>query len=422
LKSELGTATNFAEFILSGFLHLQQQPTSPFTFAVPSMKVTEVNSPHRIRGFLEVPVSIYQNDPNWIRPLDQDIENVFDEKKNKLFRHGKARRWILSNDDGTYIGRIAAFINEQTARQSEYVAGGIGFFECINNQDAANLLFITARDWLAQFGMEAMDGPINFGDRQAWWGLQVEGFAPPTYQMNYNPPYYINLFENYGFRLYFDQLVFNYEVAKPVPESFQQKAERIFKSPAFEFSHLKKKMLKKYAADITSIYNEAWAGMGHFRKVNEEQTLNTLRKMLPVMDEKLIWFGYYKSKPVAFFIMLPEINQIIRHLNGKMNWWSKLKFFYYQRTGKVNKMFGVLFGVVPDFQGKGIDGAVIMAAAKVIQPMNKYLNLEMNWVGDFNPKMIKMVENLGTTVCKRYRTYRYLFDRSKPFTRYPIMH
>lgn len=373
------------------------------------------------KQFLEVPLSIYKNDPNFIRPLDDDINSIFDPEKNKLFGKGEAIRWILQDDKEKLIGRVAAFVNEATARQSEYVTGGMGFFECIDDQNAAAILFDACKDWLVARGMEAMDGPINFGDRQSWWGLQVEGFSPPIYTMNYNPPYYIGLFERYGFQTYFNQLVFNYPVDKPVPEVFLKKAERIFRSPAFRFEHIRKTRLEKYAADITEIYNSGWAKMSHFKPTTFEQTMATMKKMLPVMDENLIWFGYFREKPIAFFIMLPEINQIIRHLNGKMNTFSKIKFAYLRWRGVVDKMFGVLFGVVPEFQGKGIDGALIVAAGKVIQPMKKYKNLEMNWVGDFNPKMVKMVENLETTVVKRYRTYRKIFDPSKPFSRAPTV-
>ncbi len=119
--------------------------------------------------------------------------------------------------------------------------------------------------------------------------------------------------------------------------------------------------------------------------------------------------------------MLPEINQVIKYLNGRMDGWGKIKFLYYKSLGVIDKMFGVLFGVVPEFQGKGIDGAVIMAAGRVIQPMKRYKNLEMNWIGDFNPKMIKLVENLGTKVVKRYSTFRKIFDHAKPFSRAPIL-
>jgi GNAT superfamily N-acetyltransferase len=380
------------------------------------MELAEVKDERTKREFLEVPIGIYKTDHNWVRPLDNDINAVFDPEKNKLFNSGAAIRWILK-DDSRLIGRIAAFVNDKTARTSEYATGGVGFFECINNHDAAHQLFAVAQNWLAAKGMEAMDGPINFGDRSAWWGLQVEGFAPPTYQMNYNPPYYPDLFESYGFQTYFDQLVFNYAVDKEVPSLFREKAERIFRSSAFRFEFINKKELNKYAKDLTQIYNEAWSKMGHFKPVTVEQTMVTMKKMLPIMDEKIIWFGYFKDRPIAFFIMLPEINQVIRYLNGRMDWYGKLKFAYYRWRGVIDKMFGVLFGVVPEFQGKGIDGALIIAAAKVVQPLKKYNNLEMNWIGDFNPKMIKMVENLGTTLTKRYRTYRKLFDPSLPFKR-----
>jgi hypothetical protein len=385
------------------------------------MQLIEVNTPRAQKQFLEVPLSIYRNDPNWIRPLDSDINSIFDREKNKLFKHGDAIRWILKDDSGKLIGRVAAFINENTTHASEYATGGIGFFESINDQQAANILFDAGKQWLIARGMEAMDGPINFGDRQSWWGLQIEGFAPPVYQMNYNPPYYIELFERYGFQTYFNQLVFNYPVDKPVPEIFLKKAERIFRSPAFRFEHVKKNQLEKYAADTAQIYNEAWTKMEHFKPTTTGQALEMMKKMLPIMDEKIIWFGYFKDRPIAFFIMLPEINQVIRYLNGQMNLFRKLQFGYLRWRGVIDKMFGVLFGVVPEFQGKGIDGALIVAAGKVVQPMKRYKNLEMNWVGDFNPKMVKMVENLETTVVKRYRTYRKIFDPSKPFSRAPIL-
>ncbi|MBX7108510.1 MAG: hypothetical protein K1X61_07685 [Chitinophagales bacterium] len=385
------------------------------------MRLIAVTDQVSEKRFLEVPVSIYKHDANWVRPLDNDIKAVFDPAKNKLLKTGAAMRWILVNEAGVRIGRIAAFVNEKTARTSEYVTGGIGFFECINDQRAANVLFDAAREWLAARGMEAMDGPINFGDRSSWWGLMVEGFAPPSYQMNYNLPYYIQLFENYGFQTYFNQLVFRYNIEDEVPELFRAKAERIFKSPAFRFEHIRKKQLEKYAADLTKVYNEAWVKMGHFNPVTNEQTLGMIKKMLPVMDERLIWFGYYKDRPIAFFVMLPEINQVIRYLNGRLDWYGKLKFAYYRWRGVIDKMSGILFGVVPDFQGKGIDGALIVATGKVVQPLKKYKTLEMNWIGDFNPKMIRMVENLGTTVSKRYRTYRKIFDPSKPFSRAPML-
>jgi hypothetical protein len=131
-----------------------------------------------------LPVRLYKTTPAWIRPLDKDIESVFDPATNKTFRHGQCKRWILQDDAGVTIGRVAAFVNEKTVlKGNDQPTGGMGFFECINDRNAAFMLFEQCRTWLQQRGMEAMDGPINFGNRDRWWGLLVEGFdKEPNYQ------------------------------------------------------------------------------------------------------------------------------------------------------------------------------------------------------------------------------------------------
>src|ERR1700742_4928452 len=161
------------------------------------MQLIEVTTPSLAKEFLGVNVEINRSIPGYIRPIDKEIEEVFDPKQNKAFRQGELARWILKDEDRT-IGRIAAFVNKKYRNKGDDVpVGGIGFFDCINNQEAADLLFDVARHWLSQRGMEAMDGPINFGERDKWWGLLVEGFNEPLWSMNFNPPYYSTLFENY---------------------------------------------------------------------------------------------------------------------------------------------------------------------------------------------------------------------------------
>src|SRR3712207_5526274 len=132
------------------------------------MKIIEVSEQNE-SDFIHVPCVIYKGDRKWIRPLNKDIEAVFDKKKNKFFRHGEATRWILKDDSNKPIGRIAAFINRKTANTFEQPTGGMGFFECIDNTDAAFKLFDTCKAWLQAKGMEAMDGPINFGEKDRFW-------------------------------------------------------------------------------------------------------------------------------------------------------------------------------------------------------------------------------------------------------------
>lgn len=160
------------------------------------MKLMTADDPRIIRDWMRLPWSIYRNDPNWIPHLRQDIEKVFDPKRNKLFKGGTAQRWVLYDDAGAAVGRVAAFVNPKTARTEERPTGGMGFFECINDRAAATLLLDAARDWLSAQGMEAMDGPINFGEKNMYWGLLIDNFTdPPIYGVNYNPPYYRDLLE-----------------------------------------------------------------------------------------------------------------------------------------------------------------------------------------------------------------------------------
>lgn len=386
------------------------------------MQIIEVKDKSTAKEFLMLPVYLYQDEPHWIRPLDKDISNVFEPRVNKYFKNGVCTRWILKRGEET-IGRIAAFINHKTVnKDNDQPTGGIGFFECINNQEAAHLLFDTGKQWLEAKGMEAMDGPINFGDRDAWWGLLVDGFdIEPNYQCNYHFPYYQQLFENYGFRVYFKQYTFGRNTFDPLSPKLKEKADMAHQDPHYHFEHIKKNQLQKYAEDFRTVYNDAWARHPGVAKMSSLQAKAIIQRMKPIMDEKIMWFGYYKNEPVGFYINLPELNQVFKYVNGKLDLKGKVIFLYHQLMKTNKKMLGVVFGISPDHQGKGVDGALIHATRVMVQEKYKrYPKLEMNWIGDFNPKMIRVVEQVGGDIVKTHHTYRYLFDRTKEFKRMKI--
>ncbi|MDQ3537104.1 MAG: hypothetical protein M3421_15915, partial [Bacteroidota bacterium] len=272
---------------------------------------------HQEQEFLRVHFDLNQHNGNWIRPLDKDVAEVFNPNKNKYFLHGEATRWLLYNEKGNPEGRIAAFVNTRYKNKGDTVrVGGIGFFDCVNQQEAANQLFDTARQWLQQRGMEAMDGPINFGERDKWWGLLVAGFQPPLYNMNYNPPYYQELFENYGFRNFYNQICWSLPVAgesTQLQPKFYEVHKTFVANPDFRAEHLKKKQFDKFAAAFCTVYNRAWAQHEGNKEMSKEQALRLFLAMKPVMDEKLIWFVFHKEEPVAMWINIPNINQIVSH-------------------------------------------------------------------------------------------------------------
>lgn len=389
------------------------------------MNVVEVGSKSTIKEFIQFPVRLYKNENSWIRPLDKDIESVFDPKKNKTFRNGKCIRWILQDDAGRTIGRIAAFVNQKTvSKDNDQPTGGVGFFECINDQQAANVLFDKAKKWLEDEGMEAMDGPVNFGERDKWWGCLVDGFEiEPNYNCNYNFPYYQELFENYGFQTYFKQFTFGRKVRAPFSQRLMEKGEKIMadKESGYTFEHLKLKNLDKYTEDFRIVYNKAWARHKGVSQMTSLQAKAIMKQMKPIIDEKIIWFGYHSGEPVAFYINLPEVNQIFKYVNGKLDLIGKLKFVYHKWRKSCNKMLGLVFGITPEHQGKGVEGALVLATAQMVQKdYQRYDDLEMNWIGDFNPKMIRVVEQVGGDIVKTHITYRKLFDENKLFKRSPI--
>ncbi len=387
------------------------------------MKLFVVNDARTAREFLDVHVILNKHHEGWIQPLDKDIEDVFSPERNKTFRSGECVRWVMKDASGKLIGRIAAFVNKKYRTMGdEQPTGGIGFFDCINDQAAANLLFDTAKQWLQERGMGAMDGPINFGDRDRWWGLQVEGYVNPPYGMNYNPPYYETLFRNYGFETFFNQVCFALNVKDRIQDKFYERHAALAKDPNYSARHIKKNQLEKFAQDFTTVYNKAWAQHGGGKEITKEQTMTLFKKMKPVLDEKIVWFAYYKEDPIAIWINLPELNQYFKHMHGKFGLLQKLQFLWLKMIGACRKFTGIVFGVVPEFQAKGVDAYIIVeGGTKVIQAQNLYDDYEMQWIGDFNPKMMNIGQSLGAYPSRRLVTFRYLFDRTKEFKRHPIL-
>ena len=327
----------------------------------------EVTTPALEREWLDFPKRIYKGNRNWVCPLDVDVLEVFNPSKNELFADGEAIRWVARDARGELVGRIAAFYNREKASIEEQPTGGCGFFESIDDQQVADMLFEASRMWLASRGMEAMDGPINFGQRRDWWGLLVEGYEfQPLYKNPYNPPYYKELFENYGFKNYFNQHSFIWRVNdSEANKQIFARAERLYTVPGYRVENIDMNNLEEAAESFRVIYNKAWALFSGVKPMTQEEALEMVREMKPIIDPNIIFFAYFNEEPIGFFITV--------------KYWQFL-----ERT------------------------------------KNPYKSMELAWIGDFNPVMNRMIE---TYVCatrhKVHTTYRYLFDRTKEFHRCP---
>lgn len=383
------------------------------------MNIVEVKTPVEIQEFLDFPARLYEEDTSYIRPLDKDVEDVFNIRKNKLFKIGECARFLFKNKKNETVGRVAVFVNPKY--ENGKPIGGIGFFDCIHCQETANFIFDFCKDWLQKRGMEAMDGSINFGERDKFWGVLTDGFTEPLYGMNYNAPYYESLFQNYGFQVYFNQLCYARSIYAEISSVFTSMHEKHSKNPAISAKPMKKNQLEKFARDFTEIYNKAWASHQGGKKLEYTKTLSMFRSMKPVLNEHISWFVYENEKPIAMWINLPDLNQWFKYLNGKFGIFQKLKFLWLQKFKKNKKMVGLVFGIVPEWQRTGIDGYMIWEGTQHLRKYTNFETTELQWIGDFNPKMMKIAQNLDTEVTRKLVTYRYWFDREREFERHPTI-
>jgi hypothetical protein len=269
--------------------------------------------------------------------------------------------------------------------------------------------------------MEAMDGPVNFGERDSWWGLLVQGFQDVPYKMNYNPAYYKEFFEDYGFRDYFKQYCFTMNIADAVDPLFYRQHAMIARDPLYRAVHIDKNRLDQFADDFCTIFNSAWGGHDEGRSVDRANIRRQFNKMKPLIDETLIWFVYHDDKPIAFWVNLPDLNEAVRHFNGRFGWWQKLQLIARIKLGKFQRVNGFVFGVVPEHQCTGVVGFLIIEGASVMKKLGRYKEYEMQWQGDFNPRMVRIGRALGKQNSRLLITYRYLFDPNQPFQRHPVL-
>ena len=367
-----------------------------------SLRVEEVLTVKQIRLFHQFTRDLHKENDAFISHIDQDVDGIFNPNKNSEFSSGEAKRWLLYSNN-TICGKVAAFYNRKTG------FAGIGFFDSLNDQAIANKLFDTAIDWLKENGYNRVEAPVNFGERDKYWGLLVEGFNCPAYQENYNFPYYKELFETYGFT---KSIVQTTSEARPDDidyNKYKRFTDRLEERGGFKAKHFKISEMDNFVKDFTLIYNQAWEQHEHFVPFTEERVKALFTEMKPIIREDILWFLYEGNKPIAFYLSIIDLNQIFRHVNGNMNLWGKLKFLWFKNTVKINKIRGIIFGVVPEYQSKGVYSILIIKMFEVMKKDPNLVSTELAWIGDFNPKMHALFKSLNAKKVKVHFTYEKLF-------------
>ncbi len=372
-----------------------------------SIEIELVETESDKNKFIQFPYKLYANQKNWVEPLRFDVRNNLNEKKNPFYQHAKVKLW-LARKNGEIAGRIAGIINHNHNTFYKDKVGFFGFFECINDKNVSTLLFDKASDFLKENGFDTIRGPVSPSTNDEC-GLLIDSFeSPPVMLMPYNPKYYIEIIENYGFEKAKD--LYALWISKDVikDEKMMDKLDRIsdmiLKKENLTIRKVNLKDFQNEVQKVRDIYNNAWEENWGFVPMTEDEFKYIAANLKLAVDEDFVEFAEIEGNPVGFSLAIPDINQAIKGLNGKLFPFGFLKFLLNKK--KINQLRVIILGVKKEYHKKGIDAIFYR---NVIRAGNKkgYRGAEISWVLEDNNAMLQTAVKLGANV---YKTYR-IFDK-----------
>ena len=363
------------------------------------LNIREVGNKQDIMTFIRFPWQIYQGDRYWIPPLIKDQLQKF--SKSHPFRSHAKMILFLASKGGQFIGRIAGIIDHQYVDYHQEKVGFFGFFESVHDAQVAEILLSKVRDWLKEQGMEKMAGPMNPSTNDEC-GLLIDGFnESPCLMMPYNPPYYPSLLEGFGLKKAMDLYAYRLEKSFFLEDRLIRITERsIRKEPQLWVRPINLRHFNEELKIVKEIYNHAWSRNWGFVPLTDEEINDLARNLKPLVVPDLVLFAYWDKEPVGFSVSIPDYNEVLKHLNGKVGLLGALKFLYYSR--KIKTIRVMLLGVNQAFRKKGIEGLLYLETCK--RGIKRgYPKAECSWILENNPLMQHGIEAMGG---KRYKTYR----------------
>ena len=352
--------------------------------------------------------AVYAGNPQYVYPLRSDIEGILSEK-NAAFTGDNLRRWVV-RDRTRPVGRIAAFVDTERNEQLDLPVGGIGFFESIEDDTVAELLFGAAEHWLRGLGMHAVDGPINFGERDKFWGLLVRGWYRPIYQETYNPPYYERLFTDHGYLPHEQCLTMRGVVSEFPGDRLGKLAARVRERYGLYTEQIRPNALRKGADDFAEAYNAAFNHWPYFKPLTGDDVYPTFQQMKPIMDPHLTCIAYTKEgRPIGLAGLIPDINCFLGGVHGKLNWLGLPKFLYrlkFQKQPRNCK--GIAFGIAQDYQRQGVYPLMVdaMFQSGDRHTSRTYRYVDMATIRGHNKLMVDTCRQMNTEIHRVHMAYR----------------
>jgi GNAT superfamily N-acetyltransferase len=361
-----------------------------------------VKSKKDLMKFIKLPWKIYKDDPYWVPHLIMERKKILDRTKNPFFRHSEAE-YFLAERNGEIVGRIAAIKNDLHNEEHKDKVGFIGFFECINDQTVASELFNSAKEWLKTKGFTSMRGPANPSSNDEY-GLLVEGFNDsPRILMTYNPEYYINLFENYGFRKARDLYAVKLENNKVLSSEKLKRVQEIARQRSgIKIRPLDMKNFNHELELFKEVYNKTWEPNWGFVPMTDEEINAMAKDLKPLVEPSIVLFGEINNKIVGFALVMLDYNYILKQMNGKLFPFGFLKLYTQKKKIKWARI--IVLGVLPEYQKKGLDSVFYWQIVNRCADIGIFLG-EASWILEDNEMMLRGAEVMNGEKYKTYRIY-----------------
>jgi len=368
---------------------------------VNELTVRPICSKRDAYSFIRFLWKIYRDYPAWIPPLVMDRKKLMDREKNPFYKHSDAE-FYLAERDGIVVGRIAAIINHNHNKEHGEKIGFFGFFECIDDQSVADALFDTVKKYLKERGVTAMRGPVNPSINDEI-GLLIEGFdLSPAIMMTYNPPYYINLIEKYGFKKAKDLYAYLLDQRTVYTDRFNRAHELAKQRQKLSFRGFDMKHFYDEVDRVKKIYNKAWAKNWGAVPMTDEEFDALAADLKQIIVPDLVIFAEKEGKQIGFALSLPDINIALKYnKNGNI-----LPALYYLKTKKkeINLVRILVLGVIPEYLSTGAGAALFYETAIRAKKLG-YQYGEASWILEDNEPMVKSAEAMQGKITKRYRIY-----------------
>ncbi|WDI32707.1 hypothetical protein PUV54_05790 [Hyphococcus flavus] len=378
------------------------------SLATNAIDVRSVASSADRKLFIQLPNTLYKDDPNYIAPLEFEIGSRLDANKNPGLKDSPHQLWIAYKN-GVPAGRIGAIVNKRHLERHNDGAGHFGFFECIDDQHVAQSLLDTASAWLKQQGMSKIAGPFNFSVNEEM-GMLIDGFEEPPYvMMPHGRPYYPALMEKEGFGKAIDVYALRFFTQKRlVPKKRQRFLDKALSNPKVSYRTLN---MSDFDADIkrvVDIFNDAWYDNWGFVPLSNEQAEHMAKELRPVISPHNVVFCYYDGEPAAFGLVLPDVNHAIRDFGGKLLPFNWVKLIWRLKIKGVHRARMPLMGVVRKLHRRPVGTALAYKMIEMVYQANTQRGVcdsELSWILESNESMISMLKDLGGEIYKTYRIY-----------------